>query len=171
MSSASSSVRLVGQLLVLLDGMKQTRKFAVIGATNRINGIDIALRRGGRFEKEVLVPVPNAMTRERILKGLISKLPKVSNSIDYQLLALATPGYVGADLSSLVREASIHAALNGKSTVSMEELQFALTKVKASIRKGEDVNVENISWNNIGGLDIVKKVSTIMKIFFILILY
>lgn len=78
----------------------------VIGATNRPDSIDPALRRAGRFDKEICVGIPDRQSRAQILKLLTSKL-KLSENFDFELLATYTPGYVGADLVSLTREAAM----------------------------------------------------------------
>jgi ribosome biogenesis ATPase len=82
----------------------------VIGATNRPDAIDPALRRAGRFDREICLGIPNVEARVQILKVLTSKL-KLSEEFDYETLAKHTPGFVGADLMSLTREAAM-AAVN-----------------------------------------------------------
>lgn len=85
-------------------------KVLVIGATNRPDAIDPALRRAGRFDREICLGIPDIQSRIEILKVLTSKL-KLSDNFDYETLAKFTPGYVGADLLSLTREAAM-AAVN-----------------------------------------------------------
>ncbi|KAF7270628.1 hypothetical protein GWI33_016424 [Rhynchophorus ferrugineus] len=101
--------RIVAQLLSCLDDLNLAQngdKVLVIGATNRPDAIDPALRRAGRFDREVCLGIPNERAREQILKVLTSNLT-LSEDFDYQKIAKYTPGYVGADLLSLTREASM----------------------------------------------------------------
>jgi ribosome biogenesis ATPase len=105
--------RIVAQLLSCLDDLSQNEcgdRVLVIGATNRPDAIDPALRRAGRFDREICLGIPNVEARVQILKVLTSKL-KLSEEFDYETLAKHTPGFVGADLMSLTREAAM-AAVN-----------------------------------------------------------
>ncbi|EEZ99985.1 Nuclear valosin-containing protein-like [Tribolium castaneum] len=105
--------RIVAQLLSCLDDLSQNEcgdRVLVIGATNRPDAIDPALRRAGRFDREICLGIPDVQARVQILKVLTAKL-KLSEDFDYDFLAKHTPGYVGADLMSLTREAAM-AAVN-----------------------------------------------------------
>lgn len=93
-----------------MDGIHSNNdKILIIGATNRPNVIDMALRRPGRFEKEIEIPIPNREAREKILTTLLSKVSHSLNKQDIQDIAAITHSYVGADLLSLCREAGIKA--------------------------------------------------------------
>uniref|UniRef100_A0A8C8UQS7 AAA+ ATPase domain-containing protein n=1 Tax=Peromyscus maniculatus bairdii TaxID=230844 RepID=A0A8C8UQS7_PERMB len=102
--------RVVAQVLTLLDGIHGDREFVVVGATNRPDELDPALRRPGRFDREVVIGTPTLKQRETILQVITSKMP-VSGHVDFGLLAEMTVGYVGADLTALCREAALCALL------------------------------------------------------------
>lgn len=91
-----------------MDGISSRGRLVVIGATNRPNAIDPALRRPGRFDREVALDVPSEEARIVILKGILKKMP-VGKDVDLGKLAKETNGYVGADLAALCREAALHA--------------------------------------------------------------
>ncbi|KAL1914906.1 uncharacterized protein VTP21DRAFT_7822 [Calcarisporiella thermophila] len=161
--------RVVAQLLTLMDGMESRGQLVVIGATNRPNSIDPALRRPGRFDREVAIEVPGEGTRRRMLKDMLKEIPlnKTNNEgdINIQWLANVTNGYVGADLAAVVREAAMIAVqdhIEDKSKinncfVTREHFSRALAKIPPSIQRGLQVPVESMSWDDIGGLDQVKK--------------
>jgi ribosome biogenesis ATPase len=102
--------RIVSQLLTCMDDLssKASAHVLVIGATNRPDSIDPALRRAGRFDREICMGIPNEGARQRILEVLCRSL-RVTPDFDYPKLAQLTPGYVGADIMALVREAAITA--------------------------------------------------------------
>lgn len=103
--------RIVAQLLSCLDSLAEQQNgdsVIVIGATNRPDAIDPALRRAGRFDREIIMGIPNSDARENILRVLCKNL-KMNDDFDFNALAGLTPGFVGADLMSLVREAAMAA--------------------------------------------------------------
>ncbi|CAI2163966.1 8928_t:CDS:10 [Funneliformis geosporum] len=106
--SQSHESRVVAQLLTLMDGMESRGRLVVIATTNRPNAIDPALRRPGRFDREVSIDIPDEKVRQRILQFKTSKMP-LGNDVNIALLSSMTNGYVGADLASLCREAAINA--------------------------------------------------------------
>ncbi|ORY01028.1 AAA-domain-containing protein [Basidiobolus meristosporus CBS 931.73] len=153
--------RVVAQLLTLMDGLKSRGKLVVIGATNRPNAIDPALRRPGRFDREVAIDVPSEDARLRIIEGLMRNVP-VSDDVNFKTIATMTSGFVGADLSSLTREAVMHAVHRGlletthNPQVNMEDIQAALTQVSPSMQRGLSVDVSSTKWEDVGGLEEVK---------------
>ncbi|XP_034077101.1 spermatogenesis-associated protein 5-like protein 1 [Gymnodraco acuticeps] len=160
--SSAPENRLVAQLLTLMDGMNQSDRFLIIGATNRPDSLDPALRRPGRFDREVIIGAPTLQQREAILSVLSARMP-VSPSVDMAELAQRTTGYVGADLSALCREAAMHAIRensksSGEQVVGMQHFQEALKAVGPSCLRGSLGRTElcPLSWDQIGGLDEVK---------------
>ncbi|GBC08064.1 hypothetical protein RclHR1_00790014 [Rhizophagus clarus] len=161
----------VAQLLTLMDGIESCGRLVVIAATNRPNAIDPALRRPGRFDREVGVDVPNEKARKRILRFQTSQMP-LGNDVDIGFLASITNGYVGAELASLCCEAAMNAVnhqINHISNTSsdkfkktiyninMDDFMVAMSHVSPSIKHIYQVNFEEKNWDDIGGLDSVKK--------------
>nr|CAB3264526.1 nuclear valosin-containing protein-like [Phallusia mammillata] len=108
-SSKDMERRIVAQLLTCMDEMNQgANQVMVVGATNRPEMLDTALRRAGRFDREICLGIPDEQARTQILQVLCKGL-KLADDVSYQLIARLTPGYVGADLLSLCREAAMHA--------------------------------------------------------------
>ncbi|KAJ3373596.1 hypothetical protein GGF31_000437 [Allomyces arbusculus] len=161
-ADAGSSVmhRVVAQLLTLMDGMRRGMgRVVVVAATNRPNAIDPALRRPGRFDREVVVAPPGAEVRGKVLKSLLGQVP-VADDVDAWLPTLAecTPGYVGADLAALVREACREVVGTDGGVVRVQDLLTALKRVPPSLRRGHAVALDRIlTWDDIGGLDDVKQ--------------
>uniref|UniRef100_A0A4W6BVC9 AFG2 AAA ATPase homolog B n=1 Tax=Lates calcarifer TaxID=8187 RepID=A0A4W6BVC9_LATCA len=119
--SSAPENRLVAQLLTLMDGMDQSDRFLIVGATNQPDRLDPALRRPGRFDREVIIGAPTLQQRKDILSVLCTRMP-VCPSVDMAELAQKTTGYVGADLSALCREAAMHAIReNSKVNISVIE--------------------------------------------------
>lgn len=165
--------RVVAQLLALMDGMESRGKVVVIGATNRPNAIDPALRRPGRFDREIVIGVPDQKGRLEILQIHSRGMP-LGEDVDLQKLASTTHGFVGADLQSLAKEAamrslrrvlpsidlekkSIPAEILNKILVKMDDFLAALTEVEPSAMREVFVEVPNIKWSNIGGLKQIKE--------------
>lgn len=160
--SSAPENRLVAQLLTLMDGMSQSDRFLIVGATNQPDSLDPALRRPGRFDREVIIGVPTMQQRAAILSVLCETIP-VCASVDMAELAQRTTGYVGADLSALCREAAMRAIrLNaqdaGKQVVNMEDFQEALRTVRPSCLRDSlgRTELRPLSWDQIGGLEDVK---------------
>lgn len=118
----------LNQLLVEMDGFEATEGVILIAATNRPDVLDPALLRPGRFDRQVVVPLPDVKGRERILNVHMKKVPLAQNVVAHTL-ARGTPGFSGADLANLVNEAALLAARRGKRVVSMQEFEDAKDKV------------------------------------------
>ena len=164
--------RVVSQLLALMDGLKPRGRVVVIGATNRPNAIDPALRRPGRFDREIEIGVPNKQGRLEILQIHTRGMP-LAEDVDLEKIANVTYGFVGADLEALCKEAamralrrilpqidfekeSIPAEILNKITVTMSDFMEALKDVEPSAMREVLVEVPTIKWEDIGGLADVK---------------
>ncbi len=165
--------RVVSQLLTMMDGLKKRGQVIVIGATNRLNSLDPALRRPGRFDREIAINVPNKEGRIAILKIHTRGMPLAKNvSIDE--LASLTPGFVGADLEALIKEAAMNVLrkyfpqmkfdeeeisqeILEKLVVKQEDFTTSLKVVRPSAMREVLVETPNISWNEVGGLDSIKQ--------------
>ncbi|XP_014498402.1 cell division cycle protein 48 homolog [Vigna radiata var. radiata] len=165
--------RIVSQLLTLMDGLKIRSHVIVIGATNRPNSIDPALRRFGRFDREIDIGVPDEVGRLEVLR-IHTKNMKLSDNVDLEKVARDTHGYVGADLAALCTEAAlqcirekmdvidledetIDAEVLNSMAVTNEHFQTALTSSNPSALRETVVEVPNVSWDDIGGLENVKR--------------
>ncbi|HKK06331.1 MAG TPA: ATP-dependent zinc metalloprotease FtsH [Gammaproteobacteria bacterium] len=118
----------LNQLLVEMDGFEGNEGVIVIAATNRPDVLDPALLRPGRFDRQVVVPLPDLRGREQILKVHMRKVP-VGDNVDAKIIARGTPGFSGADLANLVNEAALFAARANKRLVDMEEMEKAKDKI------------------------------------------
>ena len=165
--------RIVAQLLSLMDGLKARGKVVVIGATNRINAIDPALRRPGRFDREIELGVPDRDGRLDILQIHTRGMP-LDKDVNLERLADITHGFVGADLHALAKEAGIRAlrrilpeidlsaesipgeTLN-KIIVKMQDFIDVVNEMEPSAMREVFVEVPDIKWQDIGGLESVKQ--------------
>jgi len=165
--------RVVAQLLSLMDGLEARGKVVVIGATNRPNALDPAIRRPGRFDREIEINPPNREGRLDILQIHTRGMP-LEKDVDLEKLADLTHGYVGADLSALTKEAAMHSlrqilpeldlelesipmeVLN-KLTVSREDFLAALREMQPSSLREVFVETPNVKWDQIGGLRDAKR--------------
>ncbi|XP_071424315.1 ATPase family gene 2 protein homolog B [Pithys albifrons albifrons] len=154
--------RIVAQLLTLLDGVRSEGKMVIVAATNRPDALDPALRRPGRLDREVIIGTPTVTQRRSILQLLTSSMP-ISAEVDVALLAELTPGYVGADLTALCREAAMqavaHSSLDSTETmINMENFQEAFKKIQpSSFRSAVGLTeCKPVTWEQIGGLEDVK---------------
>jgi len=133
----------LNQLLVEMDGFEANEGIVVIAATNRPDILDPALLRPGRFDRQIVVPIPDLKGREAILRVHTRKTP-LAEDVDLSLIAKGTPGFTGADLENLVNEAALIAARKGKDRVSMGDFEEAKDKVlmgperKSMILSGEE---------------------------------
>jgi len=118
----------LNQLLVEMDGFEGGEGIIVIAATNRPDVLDPALLRPGRFDRQVVVPLPDIRGREQILKVHMRKVP-IGKTVDTAVIARGTPGFSGADLANLINEAALFAARGAKKLVEMEDFEFAKDKV------------------------------------------
>jgi len=165
--------RIVSQLLTLMDGLKQRSHVIVMAATNRPNSIDSALRRFGRFDREVDIGIPDATGRLEVLR-IHTKNMKLNDDVDLEQVAAETHGHVGADIAALCSEAAlqqirekmdlidleedqIDAEVLNSLAVTMENFRFAMGKSTPSALRETVVEVPNVSWEDIGGLEGVKK--------------
>ena len=165
--------RVVAQLLALMDGLEARGQVVVIGATNRPNALDPALRRGGRFDREIEIGIPNKDSRMEII-GVHTRGMPLDNDVNLASIANVTHGFVGADLSSLTKEAamnalrrilpdldleqeSIPAEILEKIFITQDDLNKALSEVQPSALREVFVEVPDVKWNDIGGLKDVKE--------------
>ncbi|MFB6085194.1 MAG: AAA family ATPase [Halodesulfurarchaeum sp.] len=154
--------RIVAQLLAELDGLEARGEMVVIGATNRIDAIDPALRRPGRFDREVEIGVPDRDGREEILRIHTRGMP-LGEDVDLADLADRTPGFVGADLQALVVEAAMDALSRHRDgdapdlSVERSDLEGALSTVEPSAMREFVAELPETSFEDIGGLDSVKQ--------------
>ena len=118
----------LNQLLVEMDGFAPNEGIIVIAATNRPDVLDPALMRPGRFDRQVVVPLPDIRGREQILKVHMRRIMS-SEGVDLSIIARGTPGFSGADLENIVNEAALFAARSGKKLVEMEEFESAKDKI------------------------------------------
>lgn len=132
----------LNQMLVEMDGFDTGSGVIVIAATNRPDVLDPALLRPGRFDRQVVVPLPDIRGREQILKVHMRKIP-VGADVDEEILARGTPGFSGADLANLVNEAALFAARRNGKVVAMEDFERAKDKIMMGAeRKGMAMNEE-----------------------------
>jgi transitional endoplasmic reticulum ATPase len=165
--------RVVSQLLTCMDGLKQRGKVVVIAATNRPNAVDPALRRAGRFDREIEIPVPDRNGRLEVLKIHTRNMP-LDKGVDVNWLADITYGYVGADIWALAKEAAMSALrrvlpeikwreekelpqeVMEKLIVNKSDFENALRMVEPSAMREVLVEVPKVKWDDIGGLEEVK---------------
>jgi cell division protease FtsH len=132
----------LNQLLVEMDGFEANEGVILIAATNRPDVLDPALLRPGRFDRQVVVPNPDVVGREKILKVHMRKVPLASD-VDPKIIARGTPGFSGADLANLVNEAALMAARRGKRSVAMGEFEHAKDKVMMGAERRSMVMTED----------------------------
>jgi cell division protease FtsH len=132
----------LNQLLVEMDGFEANEGVILIAATNRPDVLDPALLRPGRFDRQVVVPNPDVVGREKILKVHMRKVPLASD-VDAKIIARGTPGFSGADLANLVNEAALMAARRGKRSVAMGEFEHAKDKVMMGAERRSMVMTED----------------------------
>lgn len=165
--------RIVSQLLTLMDGLKQRSHVIVMAATNRPNSIDPALRRFGRFDREVDIGIPDATGRLEILR-IHTKNMKLAEDVDLEQIAAESHGHVGADLAALCSEAAlqqirekmdlidlednqIDAEVLNSLAVTMDNFRWAMGKSTPSALRETIVEVPTVTWEDIGGLASVKR--------------
>lgn len=168
--------RVVAQLLSLMDGLKKRGQVIVIAATNRPNAVDAALRRGGRFDREIEIGIPDRLGRFDVLQIHTRGMPlddDMAEDRGLREIADMTHGFVGADLSSLCKEAAMHAIrkilprinieeeipaeIMEKIVVTREDFQNALQNIEPSALREVFIEVPVVRWTDIGGLDSVKQ--------------
>jgi transitional endoplasmic reticulum ATPase len=165
--------RVVAQLLALMDGLESRGEIIVIGATNIPNSLDPALRRPGRFDREIAISIPDQKGRLEILQVHTRGMP-LAQDIDLDKLSQITHGFVGADLEALSREAAMNALRKIMPSidfqldeipyetllqleVTMHDFSEALKEVEPSAIREVFVEVPNVNWGNVGGLGEVKQ--------------
>jgi transitional endoplasmic reticulum ATPase len=160
--------RIVAQLLTLMDGLEPRQNIVVIGATNRRDAIDEALRRPGRFDREIVIGVPDQNGRREVLAIHTRGMP-LAEGTDLDEIARTTYGFVGADLGALVREAAmdalrrvlpdinlkegIPAEVLEKLTVGQDDFISALKRIQPSALREIMIQAPNVRWEDVGGLD------------------
>ena len=165
--------RVVAQLLTMMDGLESRGQVIVIAATNRVDSVDPALRRPGRFDREIEIGVPDEMGREEILQIHTRGMP-LSDDVNLGHLADETHGFVGADIESLTKEAAMKAlrrylpeidldeedippSLIDRMIVKREDFRGALNEVEPSAMREVLVELPKISWDDVGGLETAKE--------------
>lgn len=165
--------RIVSQLLTLMDGMKKSSEVIVIAATNRPNSLDPALRRFGRFDREIDIGIPDVLGRLEILR-IHTKNMKLAEDVDLEKIAAETHGHVGSDLASVCSEAAlqqirskldlidlddseIDAEVLNSLAVNMNDFHHALNKSSPSALRETVIEIPNVTWDDIGGLENVKQ--------------
>jgi len=165
--------RIVAQLLSLMDGMTSRGKVVVIAATNRVNAIDPALRRPGRFDREIEIGVPNRDGRLEVLQIHTRGMP-MEKDVNLEKLADISHGFVGADLQALAKEAAIRALrrvlpeinlssesipldILRKIVVRMQDFMDVIKEMEPSAMREVFVEVPDIKWEDIGGLSLIKQ--------------
>jgi transitional endoplasmic reticulum ATPase len=166
--------RVVAQLLTLMDGLEPRQNVVVIGATNRVDALDEALRRPGRFDREIVIGVPDVKGRRDVL-GIHTRGMPLDSTVSLDEIARVTYGFVGADLSALGREAAMETLrrllpqINLDSSeeipeevlnnlrVTRDDFMAALKRVQPSALREIMIEAPSVSWDDIGGLDEAKR--------------
>ena len=171
-SNGETEKRVVAQLLTLMDGAKGRGQVVVIAATNRPNAIDPALRRAGRFDREIDIGIPDEVGRMEIMR-IHTKNMKLAEDVDLEMVAKNSHGFTGSDLKSLCQEAAlqcvrekmdiididddqIDAEILDSMAVSNEHFKFAQGQSNPSSLRETTVEIPNVTWEDIGGLEDVK---------------
>jgi len=165
--------RVVAQLLSLMDGLEERGDVTVIAATNRVDAIDPALRRGGRFDREIEIGVPDKDGRTEILQVHTRGMP-LADGVDIDAFAESTHGFVGADIESLAKEAAMNALRRVRPDIDLEadeidaellesirvtesDFKAALKGIEPSALREVFVEVPDVTWDRVGGLDDTKE--------------
>ena len=164
--------RTVAQLLTLMDGLKSRGQVVVIGATNRPDSLDPALRRPGRFDREIEIGVPDSEERQEVLEIHTRNMP-LAEDVDLEKIASTTHGFVGADLESLCKEAAMRVVRRilpeiksdeeipeevlKKIVVTGDDFKSAQKEIQPSALREVLVQIPDIKWDDVGGLDDVKQ--------------
>lgn len=166
--SGETESRVVAQLLTVMDGMGDNGRIVVIGATNRPNSIDSALRRPGRFDQEVEIGIPDVEAREEILTKQFAKMNSEKCQItkeEIASIASKTHGYVGADLTALCRESVMKAINRGLTVgipqtaikVTVDDVYHALPEIRPSAMREIFLEMPKVHWSDIGGQEELKR--------------
>eukprot|EP01006_Ploeotia_vitrea_P001361 TRINITY_DN104690_c0_g1_i1.p1 TRINITY_DN104690_c0_g1~~TRINITY_DN104690_c0_g1_i1.p1 ORF type:complete len:533 (+),score=249.38 TRINITY_DN104690_c0_g1_i1:2-1600(+) len=162
--------RMVATMLTLMDGIVQNERVVVIGATNRVNSLDSAVRRPGRFDREVEIGIPGQSERLDILRRVLTSMPNDVSDDALREVASITHGYVGADLFSLCREAALcalhrfNSVADGGGQLSLRalkidesDLKAAMALITPSAMREVAVDVPDVTWADVGGQEQVKQ--------------
>ncbi|GAA0456986.1 CDC48 family AAA ATPase [Halococcus dombrowskii] len=160
---ADMETRVVAQLLTLMDGLESRGQVVVIGATNRVDAIDPALRRGGRFDREIEIGAPGEAGRREVLDVHTRSMP-LAEDVDLDRLAARTHGFVGADLESLAVEAAMaalrHRTERDSLAVTRADFETAMAAVDPSAMREYVAESPNAGFDDVGGLDDAKATLT-----------
>jgi transitional endoplasmic reticulum ATPase len=173
-TGAHSDTRAVTQLLALMDGLKRVDAVIVIGTTNRIDAVDPAFRRPGRFDREIFIGPPDAAGRREILEIHTREMPLSDDAQGFlDEIARRTHGFLGADLMELCRDAGLSRLRRSAGNladpraafripledlrVEREDFELALSQTRPSALRETLISIPDVSWSDIGGLDAVKK--------------
>jgi len=164
--------RVVAQLLAMMDGLKERGQVVVIGATNRIDAIDPALRRPGRFDREIEIGVPDRIDRMEILQIHVRNMP-IDESVNLDDLADRTNGFVGADISALCKEAAMKVLRRHLPDISFDDdipeevldqmsvtghdFENALKEIEPSAMREVMVEISDVSWKDVGGIGLLRQ--------------
>jgi transitional endoplasmic reticulum ATPase len=155
--------RVVAQLLTLMDGLESRGRVIVVGATNRVDALDPALRRGGRFDREIEIGAPDEVGRREILDVHTRGMP-LAEDVELDYLASRTHGFVGADIHSLSTEAAMRALRDRENrselTVTKADFEAALTAVDPSAMRQYVAETPHVTFDDVGGLEEAKQVLT-----------
>ncbi|KDO27722.1 hypothetical protein SPRG_07350 [Saprolegnia parasitica CBS 223.65] len=151
--------RVVATLLTCMDGLDAAPGVVVLAATNRPNALDPALRRPGRLDREIEIPIPSAADRLLILRKTLSRMPHTVSDQDLEAIASRAHGYVGADLSALCKEAALLALRRSIDhvTVLPSDMTAAMTKIRPSALREITLDVPRVLWSEIGGQGNIKQ--------------
>jgi transitional endoplasmic reticulum ATPase len=173
-TGAHSDTRTVTQLLSLMDGLKRVDSVIVIGTTNRIDAVDSAFRRPGRFDREIFIGPPDAPGRREILEIHSREMPLSDGAQEYlDEIAKRTHGFLGADLMELCRDAGLSRLRRSAGNlqdhraafriplqdlrIEQEDFELALAQTRPSALRETLITIPDVSWSDIGGLDAVKE--------------
>ncbi|MBK1989400.1 AAA family ATPase [Sphaerospermopsis aphanizomenoides BCCUSP55] len=158
--------RLVAQLLSLMDGFSHSQGVIVLAATNRPDHLDPALRRPGRFDREILFRIPDINGRKEILQVLTRAMP-LDETVNLEFIAERTVGFVGADLKAVCQKAaytalrrqvtSVEVQVPETMTVNQADFLQALKEIKPAVLRSMEVEVPHVEWEDIGGLETIKQ--------------
>ncbi|OFV68577.1 MAG: ATPase, AAA-type, CDC48 [Candidatus Syntrophoarchaeum caldarius] len=164
--------RVVAQLLALMDGLKSRGEVVVVAATNRPDALDAAIRRGGRFDREIEIGIPDQLGRLQILQIHTRGMP-LDKDVDFEPIAAMTHGFVGADIATLCKEAAMHALrrilpnldldedipqeILDELTVTQSDFLNALKNVEPSAMREVSLEIPKVRWDDVGGLSEVKE--------------
>ena len=172
-TGAHSDTRIVTQLLALMDGLTRVDSVVIIATTNRVEAVDPAFRRPGRFDREIFVGPPEKLGRREILEIHSREMPLAESAVDFlDEVARRTHGFVGADLMELCRDAGLSSLRRSTShlkdhraafqissdtlQVTQEDFEMALSEVRPSALRETIISRSNVTWGDIGGLEDVR---------------